>query len=379
MTSRPDAGSAIRVIEVQTPRDLRRFTRFPWQIYRGDPNWVPPLLIDVETRLSREKHPFFQHAEAAYFLALRGDDVVGRIAASVDRNYNKAWDEKQGAFGWFECIDDREVAHALLSTARQWVRVRGMKVFRGPLSFSTNDECGLLVEGFDEPPAILMPYNPPYYAALLEGCGLQKAKDLWAWRVRPEREPDERMKRALEIVRTRKNITFRTLDMKRFAQEVDHVKAVYNAAWERNWGFVPMTNAEMDHMAKDLKLGVDPEMVFFAEHEGRVVGSMIVLPDLNQATRHANGKLLPFGLLKILWHKRRVKSLRVLTLGVLQQYRQRGIEMAMILTGFENAVRRGYTDCEISWTLEDNVRINRPIESIDAVRTKTYRIYEMPV
>jgi GNAT superfamily N-acetyltransferase len=367
------------VIEVQSDKDLRRFTRFPWHVYRGHPHWVPPLLLDVETRLSRTKHPFFQHAEAAYFLALRGDAVVGRIAASVDRNHNEFWNEKQGAFGWFECLDDADAARALVQAAHQWVRVRGMKVFRGPLSFSTNDECGLLIEGFDRPPSILMPYNPPYYAALLEACGLTKAKDLWAWEVDPHRPPDERMRRAMEIVVKRKGITLRSLDMTHFAQEVERVKSVYNAAWERNWGFVPMTDAEMDYMAEDLKLGVDPAMILFAEHEGRVVGSMITLPDLNQATRHANGRLLPFGLLKILWHKRRVKSLRVLTLGVLEGYRQRGIEMALIQMAFENAQRRGYDVAEISWTLEDNVRINRPVEAIDAVRTKTYRLYEMPV
>jgi GNAT superfamily N-acetyltransferase len=372
-------GRAMRVVKVESKNDLRRFTRFPWSIYRGVSQWVPPLFVDVETRLSRTKNPFFQHAEADYFLALRGDEVVGRISASVDHNYNAFWNEKAGAFGWFECIDEPAVARALVDTARDWLRARGASVMRGPLSFSTNDECGLLIDGFDQQPAVLMPYNPPSYASLLEAAGLRKAKDLYAFWLSASQEPPERIARMSQIVRERKGVRIRPLNMKEFPAEVERVKQVYNAAWEKNWGFVPMTDAEFAHMAKDLKLGVDPAMVHFAEIDGEVVGSTVILPDLNEATKHANGRLLPFGLIKILWHKPRVKRLRLLTLGVRQEYRQRGIEAALIVEALMAARRRGYSGGELSWVLEDNVRILRPIEEMGATRTKTYRIYETAV
>ncbi len=371
-------AAPLRIVEVQGKADVKRFTHLPFTLYKNTPQWVPPLLIDVETRLNPAKHPFFQHAEAQLFLALRGDEVVGRISASVDRLHNEFWNETTGMFGWFECRDDAEAARGLVDAARAWVTAKGMTAMRGPLSFSTNDECGLLVKGFDEAPSLLMPYNFDYYGRLLESAGLAKVKDLYAWWVPTTLPTPERFVRMREIVRDRKKVVIRPINMKKWDEEVAHVKAIYNSAWERNWGFVPMTEAEMDHMAKDLKLGVDPRMVMFAEIDGEVVASAVTLPNMNEATRHANGRLLPFGLFKILWHKNKVQRVRVLTLGVKKEFRGRGIEAAIMAEQMDRARDSGYIGGEMSWTLEDNDLINRPIEQLGSTISKVYRLYEMP-
>ena len=368
----------MRVRTARDRRDLRRFIDLPYRLHARDPLWVPPLRRDVEALLSRSKNPFFEHAEAEYFVAERGDEVVGRIAAISNRLHNETHNDRVGFFGFFECIDDQVVADALFAAAGQWCGQHGHDVVRGPASFSVNDECGLLVEGFDTPPVLMMPHNPPYYATLHDGYGLVKAKDLWVYESPATGHPEhiQRITRAVQLAGKRRGITLRALDMTRFAAEVETLKGLYNAAWERNWGFVPMTDAEIEHLAKQLKPIVVPDLVCFAERNAEVIGFAVALPDLNQALSHnPSGRLFP-GILRVLWHARKVSRLRILLLGVLNEYRGTGVDAVMYHWIWTKAVARGYRWGEAGWILEDNWRMNNAVVRLGFRRYKTYRIYD---
>ena len=373
-------GAAIRVDRVAGRADLRAFLRLPWRIYRNDPHWIPPLLVEQRKLLSRRRHPFHQHADVEYFLARRGDRIVGRIAAIVNHRHVEFSDEPVGFFGFFECDDDPAAARALFSRAEDWIAERGMKTIRGPMNFSTNEECGLLVDGFDQPPMLMMTHNPPYYERLLEGSGYRKSKDLLAY-LDARMEPPERLVRGVARVAERGGATVvvRPIRMKELASEIERISEVYNAAWERNWGFVPMTEAEFDEMAKQMKQIVDPELCLIAEVDGVVAGFGLSLPDYNQAIRHANGRLLPFGLLKLLWHSRRIDQVRVITLGVKPEYRRYGLDAIMMLRGYEHSRKRGYKRSEASWILEDNGPMRRILEHLGWVVYKTWRVYDKPL
>ncbi|MBD3161041.1 MAG: N-acetyltransferase [Candidatus Eisenbacteria bacterium] len=368
----------ISVDPVAGARDLHRFVVFPWAIYRDDPNWVPPLIGTTKQMLTPGKHPFHEHADVALFLARREGEIVGRIAAIVNHRHNEFHDEKTGFFGFFESVDDPLVAGALLDRASAWTAERGMDRIRGPASFSTNEECALLVDGFDTPPMILMPHNPPYYATLLERNGLAKAKDLLAYFWRQEDYP-EAMKRLAQSIARKQRATLRPLDMKQFQQEIARFTRVYNRAWERNWGFVPMTDAEIVHMAKELKPAVDPDLILFVEKGDETVGFAMGLPDMNRAVRHANGRLLPFGLLKILWHARRISAARVPVLGILEEHRGQGLDVLLYDRLIENGARHGIREGEFSWILEDKRAMRRPLERLGSRVYKTYRFYEKPL
>jgi hypothetical protein len=368
----------IEIIPVKGEKDLHRFVVLPWKIYRGDPNWVPPLIGDTKNMLRPAKHPFFHHAEVALFLARRRGEWVGRIAALINHNHNSFSEEKTGFFGFFESIDDAAVSGALLETAARWCVERGMDRLRGPANFSTNEECAMLVDGFDSPPCVMMPYNPPYYPTLLERAGFVKAKDLVAFHLKSETIPDRLIRFGEEIAK-RENVTVRSMDMKHFREEVDRVRFVYNQAWERNWGFVPMTDEEIDHMAKSLKPVVDKDLIIFIEKDGSPIGFTMALPDVNQALHHANGRLFPFGLLKILYYARKIRKLRVLTLGILKEHRGKGLDVLLYLQLFRNGFKRNYNEGEFSWVLEDNAVMRRPLERIGSKVYKTYRFYEKPL
>jgi hypothetical protein len=369
-------GGAIRVTPVRGRRDFDRFLKLPWKIYERDPNWVPPLLLDQKNVLDRRKHPFHQHAEVEYFLAWKGGEVVGRIAAIVNHAYVEFHDERTGFFGFFECVDDAEVAAALLRTAEGWVRERGMDRILGPMSFSTNEECPLamLVEGFDRPPAVMMAYNPPYYPRLVEGAGYEKAKDLLAYFV-DDPNPPERLRRGVARLQESEEIRIRPVDMKRFREEVAAIKGIYNSAWERNWGFVPMTDAEFDHLARQLRPIVNPNLCLIAEVRGEPAGFAVALPDYHQVLRHLNGRLFPFGLFKLLWYRRKIDGIRVITLGLKPGFRRMGLDAMFYLRIFEEGVKGGYRWAECSWILEDNWDMRRPLERLGARAYKTYRIY----
>jgi len=367
---------AIEVVPADNKKLLKEFVELPFRLYRGDPYWVPPLRMAVNELLDRRKHPFYTNADAEFFLALRDGRTVGRVAAIVDRNYNKFHDEQAGFFGFFEAENDPAVASALLLRARDWVFERGAKFLRGPMNPSTNYECGMLVEGFDSPPMVQMTYNPPYYPALMDGLGLRKSKDLYAYLQHSDTLDTDKIGRVADKALAKHGVRVRPIDMKNFDADVERVWEVYNSAWERNWGFVPMTREEFLLQGKEMKQILKPDLVLIGEKEGRVVGFALALPDINQALIHTNGNLFPTGLLKILYYQRLVKNVRVLALGVVEEYRASGVAAGFYVTLWRNAKRLGFGPSEMSWILEDNVLMNRSLIAMGAKKYKTYRIYE---
>jgi GNAT superfamily N-acetyltransferase len=373
-------STALRVREVPRGESLRPFIDLAWKINARDPQWVPPLRMALEAALDRKKHPFHLHADVAYFLAERGNEVVGRIAAIVNHRHNDFHEDRVGFFGLFEAIDDPAVARALVDAAAGWVKARGMDTLRGPVNLSTNEEVsspGVLVEGFGTPPTVTMSHNPPYYGALLEGTGLAKSMDLLAyWIGSPI--PPERLVRGVERMTRREGVTLRSLRMRHLDEEVRIIQDVYNSAWSRNWGFVPMTDEEFAYLAKDMKSVVDPDLCMIAEKDGRPVGFSLTLPNLNEALRHLpDGKLFPFGLFKFLWHKRKIGSARIMTLGLRPELQtSSGIGAAMYLRTFQVAGERGYNQGEASWILENNLLMRQALEKVGFEQYKTYRVYE---
>ena len=366
----------IDVVAANNPKALKQFIELPYRLYRNTPNWVPPLRIAVKELLDKEKHPFYKDADAEFFVAQKDGQIVGRVAAILDKAHNRFHEENAGFFGFFECINDQAVADALLQQARRWVSDRGAKFLRGPVNPSTNYECGLLVDGFDSDPMVMMTYNPEYYPQLLEKAGLRKSKDLLAWLSNANVIDLKKIGRVADKVLQSNGVKVRPIDMKNFDADVEKVWDVYNSAWEKNWGFIPMSKEEFKLQGKEMKQILKPELVLIGEVEGRVVGFALALPDINQALKPAQGKLLPTGLLKILYYQRLVKSVRVLALGVVQEYRSSGLAAGFYATLVRNARKLGYGDCEMSWTLEDNVLMNRSLEVMGAKRYKTYRIYD---
>jgi GNAT superfamily N-acetyltransferase len=326
--------------------------------------------------LDTKKHPFYANAEMACFLAEEDGRTVGRIAAILDRNFNRFHEENLGFFGFLEMIDSQPVADALLREARNWLQQKDVRAIQGPVSPSTNYECGLLVEGFDSSPYVMMTYNPPYYAERMERAGWRKAKDLYAYISGPSVVEGERVMRIAKRALRQNGVRVRPIDMKRFDEEVETVWSVYNSAWSRNWGFVPMTKEEFLVMGKDMKQILVPDFVLIGEVGDRVVGFALALPDINQALKRAGGNLFPFGLFKILYYQRLIRNVRVLALGVVEEYRTSGVAAAFYATLVRNAQALGFGDCEMSWILENNVLMNRSLEAMGAKRYKTYRIYE---
>lgn len=367
----------LEVAPVRSRAAREGFIGLPYRLHRSDAAWVPPLRRDVRALLSR-RNPFFEHANAEYFLARRDGAVVGRIAAIHNRLHNEFQRDAVGFFGFFESEDDARTAAALFDAASAWLRARGLQVMRGPASFSTNDECGLLVDGFDTPPTVMMPHNPRHYVRLVEGAGFAKAKDLLVYQTAVDRPP-ERLRGGSERLERRHRVTTRRLDMSRFAAEVDVVKHLYNAAWERNWGFVPMTDREIEHLARQLKPLVVPELVAFAERDGVPIGFGVTLPDVNVALkRNPSGRFFP-GILKVLWAARRIKRLRVLLLGTLPEWRGTGVDALLYRRMWEEAYRMGYRWAEAGWILEDNHPMRNGLARMGFEVYKTYRMYDRPL
>ena len=352
-------------------------------MHRRDLNWVPPFRAEVKKLLDRKHNPFFQHAEADYFIAERDGEVVGRIAAIHNHLHNEYHKDKVGFFGFWECINDFPVAAALFDTAGAWITARGLDTMRGPMSFSVNDECGLLIDGFDVPNSIMMPHNPPYYLPLMETAGFTKAKDLIALQggslVAPVKPP-ERTERAANLLKQRYGITFRPLNMKKFAAEVELVKKLYNAGWEDNWGFIPMTDAEIDALAAAFKPVVIPELVPFVEKDGIPIAFALALPDLNEALRfNRNGRMFPASLTML--YKIKMKKLtrsRVLLLGVLPEWRGKGIDSALYHWLWTKAADRGMGWGEASWLLEDNTGIIQGLSKAGFTPYQTFRVLDRP-
>jgi GNAT superfamily N-acetyltransferase len=369
----------LSVVEVRSRTEQDQFIKFPWRIYRNDPAWVPPLIIERKAFLDRKRHSFYQHGNAALFLAKRNGEIVGRIMASDDPNYNALHQSNVGCFGLFESTDDVDVAAALLERAAEWLRRRGRSEIMGPIDYSTNYVCGLLIDGFQHPPTVLTAHNPPYYARLIEACGFEKVKDWYAWWFDPDNAPVSRLRRLVDARARKTSVKIRPIDLRRLADESQRLAAVFNEAWKNNWGFVPFTQAEAKNMATEMRPIIDPRMTLIAEIDNAPVAFVICVPDINVALHRINGRLtrfgLPIGLIKLLCHRRKIRNARFIALGVLEKYRRAGIAEMLVLQVLEEGASRGFKG-ELSMTLEDNVMINRFIEAIGAQRYKTYRIFK---
>ena len=361
---------------VSAASGLKSFVTFPLSLYKNDPYFVPPLTGE-RMRFFSDENPLFSFTDVAYFVA-RDDAgrIVGRVTAHVNHRHNDATGEETGFFGFFESANERDVAAALMGSAEAWLRDRGMRLIRGPYNFSTNEECGFLAEGFDRPPALMMPYTRPYYLDFMEQLGYAPVKNLLAYEYAYGGEIPQHITRVAERVRRRTGVAVRSVDMKHFERDVATAFGIYNAAWEDNWGFVPMTEAEFRFQASDLKSAIDPSLVLIAEKDGEPIAFSLTLPDLNVVLKKMRGRLFPFGIFHFLLGRRSITHARVLALGVLADYRRAGIDILLYHDTFVNGLRRGYRSCEMSWILEENTLMRRAIERLGGQVTKVYRIFE---
>lgn len=369
----------IEVTRVRSSAERDAFIKFPWRIYANDPVWVPPLLLERKEFLNREKHPFYEHGDAALFLARAGGEIVGRIMASDDPKYNALHQSNVGFFGMFESIDDQEVANALLEAAADWLRQLGRDAIIGPIDYSIFYLCGVLIEGFQFPPMILTAHNPPYYAGLIERAGFEKEIDLFGWWFADPSDAAKRLRRLAGALEKRREITLRQGDLRNLAAEARKLLEIYHQAWAKNWGFVQFTEKEFEHMTHELKPILMPDFVWVAEIKGEPVGFLLCVPDINVALKQINGRLttfgLPIGLAKLLYHKSRIKTVRLVAMGVVPEHRRHGVAELLVLRIIEEAmIKRGFVG-EASLILENNRMMNRFLEAIGAEKYKTYRIY----
>ncbi|MFN0215981.1 MAG: hypothetical protein ACKVT2_17105 [Saprospiraceae bacterium] len=371
---------SVKVEKVEGSKALKQFIDFPHTLYTGDPNYVPELFLSQEALLNKQKSPFFQHSRADYFLARSAEgEILGRIAAIDNQNYTAFTGEKTGFFGFFEVIENFDVAKILLDTASDWLRQRGFDRMIGPTNFSTNESCGVLIENFDEPPYVLTTYNYPYYTDFLEQYGFVKNSDLLSYELFPENLTSQlkELSGRLEKRLAQSGVTIRNINMKQFDQEVDKFLPIYNASWDKNLGFVPMTEAEVRQMGKDLKMAIDPDFVYFAEKDGKTIGIALSLPNLNEVfIKIARGRLFPTGLFKFLFGKKSIKSVRVIALGILPEYRRIGLDVCFYVRSYETALRKGIKRAEASWILENNDLMNRALLQIKGKVYRKHRIYE---
>jgi GNAT superfamily N-acetyltransferase len=368
-------SDSITVRPVRGSGEIRRFLDYMYARNAADPHWVPPLRLSERDRINPNKNPFFAHAEVQLLLAWRGDQVVGRIAAIDDRLHQEAHGDNVAMFGFFEAADG-DVARALLAAVESWAKARGRARVRGPISPSLNETCGLLVDGFDTDPMLLMPHNPPEYAAQIESAGYAKVKDLFAWIHVLKREMPPVFVRAARRLRERHGITFRPLNLKEFTREVERLRALYCSAWQHNWGFVAPTDAEFRRIASELKPIFDPRCTVCAEVNGEMVACLVAVPDINQALKGTNGRLFPLGLLRLLLRRRYVSQVRLLLLGIDERHRRLGLFPLLLAHWHSQMQTTPYTRAEFSWVLENNRDINQAAESAGATHYKTYRIYE---
>ncbi len=362
----------------RTPANVTRFLEFSYSIYNSDPNWVAPLLMDLK-KVFTDANPLFEHAEMHLWLATKNGKVAGRIAGIIDRNHNHVAKDNSAFFGFYECIHDAEVSRQLFLEVSAWARQKGMKRLLGPMNPTTNDECGLLVKGFDSPPVFMMTYNPAYYINLLENEGFKKTKDLLAFHIDLSKIPMDRLERISAKIKQRNpNLSFRPVRKKTLTQDLVKVKEVYNAAWEENWGFVPMTDAEVDFMADRLKPLLMEGLIWLAETETEPVGFLLAMPDYNIPLKPLKGRLLTpkvLGFVPYVLGWKCPPRTRVLTLGVKNGYRGKGLESAMLIEGLRVGIAAGVRESEASWILEDNLMMCRVLETIGGKPYKTYRIY----
>ncbi|RJP18923.1 MAG: GNAT family N-acetyltransferase [Candidatus Abyssobacteria bacterium SURF_5] len=367
---------SIEIHPVESRKDLLDFIRFPWEVYRGDTHWVPPIIKEQEKFL-RPENPYFKHAEAEYYLAKVDGKICGRISMSIDQNYINFHGEKMGTFGFFEALNDHEVAARLLDTVRDRLKEKGMEVMRGPFCFTTNHEsCGLLVDGFDLDPVVLTSYNPRYYVPLLEEYGLKKAKDLYSYLLKYE-DVDFSYVRQLADKAAENHVYARMINLREAGIEAQRVKKVYNNAWSKNWGFVPLTDEEFEDIYRHLLMVAVEDLIYIGMMDEKPIGYYMFIPDFNIIVKKFNGKVGPLNMLRFLRAKTRLKRGRLFMLGVDREYQKTGVAAAMVVNGYDAAIRRGYTEAEFSWILEDNIATRTMCEMFGGKIYKTHRIYEM--
>jgi hypothetical protein len=367
------------ITKVETKSDVKRFINFPHELYKTDPNYVPELYLNISEVLNRKKNPFFNHSEAELFLATNSDGkVIGRISAILDNNYNKYHESNIGFFGFFDVIEDYNIASKLLDKALEWVKAKGVDRILGPTNFTTNDTAGMLIDGFDSPPTAMMTYNKPYYNDFVTKYGFRKEMDLFAYYI-PTKGVNEKSLRLAQMLQERllrKGVTIRTSTKKTKKSDIVKIKDVYLKAWEKNWGFVPPTDAEYDHLAEGLNLLLDLRYVYLAEDKGNLIGFGVAIPDINEITKNfKNGKLLPFNIFKLLFGKSKVSKIRIILLGILEDYRKMGIEAVFFANYIKAAKENNLKAGEASWILESNTMMVQAAEKLNGQRYKTYRIY----
>ncbi len=369
----------INPINWKNKKELNIFLKFPWKIYQNDPNWVPPLLMDLKNRF-KPKFSFFDFGEIQLFIALKNGEIIGRIAAIKNDLYNEVHQDKTGFFGYFECIDDQEVANKLFDTAKEWLTSKGLNIMHGPASPSSNHDYGLLVEGFDDPPRFMMTYNPSYYIDLITNYGFKKTMGLLAYKMRKENVMDnEKMSRVATIAKERFGLKIRQVNMKKIKEEVQHIKNIWNEAWEHNYGFVPLSDKEVDELAADIKPIAEPSLILFGEIDNKVIGVAIAVLDFNHVFKQMNGRLLPFNFLKIFTKRKEIKWMRIIVLGILPKYQRKGIDAAFYKTIIENGFKLNIEYAEASWILEDNDMMKRGMEVVNGEIYKRYNVYEIGI
>ena len=376
-------ASSVRVRRVDSRRERKAFIDFPYGLYDADGPWIAPLRQDVTHTLDPKKNAFFAHGSITCFLAYDAQEqVVGRIAAIVNGMHLQKYSDGVGFFGFFECVDDAAVVTALLDAAADWLRTQGLTTMRGPTNPSLNDTSGLLVDGFDREPSILMPYNPPHYVDFLADWGMEQVMTMWAYYVHKKYVQLDKLRRGAQLIHRRNpNLKIRQLDMDRFKEDAQTILHIYNDAWSKNWGHVPMTTAEFDQLASNLKQIIDPRIVFILEDSGQPVAFSIAIPNLNQALRHVpDGRLFPFGLPKLLaYGKLGIYECRMPLMGVLQSHQGRGYDALVILETIEQGPRHGYDACEMSWVLDSNHKLKNAVTSLGGVVDKQYGMFEKPL
>ncbi len=372
----------VLVSKVNSKKELRSFIDFPHTLFKNEKNYVPELFIAQQDLLTPGKHPFHEHSKIQLFLAHRDGKIVGRIGAILNNNHNTFNKTTDGFFGFFDCEEDDMVATQLFDEAKKWLKKQGANTLIGPVNFSTNETCGLLIDGFDSAPMIMMTYNPTYYLKLVEGYGFQKKTDLIAYAF-GQQGYDDKPFRLMDMLMERlkqRGITIRKVSLKNFKDEAAKIREVYNSAWDKNLGFVPMTNNEFDYLAKDMKMLLDTDFCLVAEKEGTVIGFALAVPDINQILINIKkGRLFPFGIFKLLFNKRKINGLRVIALGVTTEYRKLGIEACFYGSIIKSYRAKGFKKAEASWILEDNHLMNKALLNINGVPYKRYRIFEKAI
>lgn len=370
--------SRVAVIPVASRREKKDFLRFPWVLYKDDPNWIPPLRGNEKELVGYRPHPFYESNQIQTFVARRSGEVCGRIAALVNQGHIERYQDRRGFFGFFECVDDQEVANALFDAARAWLAEREIHAMRGPANPSLNHTVGLLVEGFDQPPTFMMTYNPPYYERLIEGYGFRKSQDLYSYWGHIDMLPtiNERLSPISDQIVEHLGLKIRPMDRAHFDRDVTSFLKIYNLSLVNTWGFVPMSDAEVLHMAKGLRHLMAPELALAAEVDGRVIGAVFGLPDYNPRIRRIDGRLFPFGFFRLLRNKRSIKRIRLISTNVLPEYQRMGVGLVLLSSLVPIALEWGIQEAEFSWVLESNLLSRGSLEKGGAKRDKTYRVYD---